>query len=607
VTGRHHNWMAIGSIVLLALGAVCPAIWRGEVIGSTVDLFGTVWFQWWIGHCIETATNPSFTDLMFHPLGKDIFGHTGNNFVDALVVQPLRWALGFPTYQPWFIFLVLLGNAWTFDRLIRDIVSDGRARWAATALWMINPFVLFEINNGRVTQAFLWFLPLALRHFLRIGGGGWRHAVLAGVFTALQAWTYWFLGFFMAVGFAWWAVLALWRRADERRALVRGWALAAATCGLMVAPFAIAMLMAAEAGHVPGIGDDPGGILDPPSVRGNNVARVLHGYLFVERVGQPMFATVTWGGGLLAALMQRGVRWRWGGLALVSLAFAIGPVWPSGPDESWVMPHYMALYRYVPFYARLWFPYRWIVLAMLAVAVALGSLVVAATSNRGRWIRLGLPVALVLGGTLEQVQIGSYPLVHHAMPIPAVIAELGARGGGIIDLPIGVAKVAQVWQTVHKQPTFGGMGENALVFWPDGHRARMAMPLIQSLRTVTRRPRLARMPTPVERWSIVAEGFRWVVLDRAMAEEMARVQSRGGTKAAAVDGVIRTTQRLIEILGAPVAVDGRVVIWDLTKGPVFEPPFTPTETSLGVGAWQSEKVRVFETDLPEIRTRKETR
>ena len=104
-------WIEPLSYVLVALGAVLPAIVKGGVVGDGVDMYGTFWFYWWINHCISTLSDPGFTDLMFHPMGKDIFAHTGNNFVDALVAQPFMVALGFPRYQPWFVAALLLGTA----------------------------------------------------------------------------------------------------------------------------------------------------------------------------------------------------------------------------------------------------------------------------------------------------------------------------------------------------------------------------------------------------------------------------------------------------------------------------------------------------------------
>ena len=154
------RWIETLSYILLASGAVWFAINRPETgVGDGVDLYGTYWFYWWIKHCLVNGIDPGFTDLMFHPMGKDIFAHTGSNFVDAFFSIPFQMVFGYPDYQPWFILAVLLGNAFSFRYLMTGILKSPTAIWASTVLWLVNPYVLFELQTGRITQALLWFLP----------------------------------------------------------------------------------------------------------------------------------------------------------------------------------------------------------------------------------------------------------------------------------------------------------------------------------------------------------------------------------------------------------------------------------------------------------------
>jgi hypothetical protein len=262
-------------------------------------------------------------------------------------------------------------------------------------------------------------------------------------------------------------------------------------------------------------------------------------------------------------------RLRWGGLALLMIAFSLGPVVEISPDNTIVLPHYMVLYRHLPFFSRLWFPYRWIVVAFFAVSVAVGILLQAATRDRSRAFTVIVSVLVVVVGLAEQAKNGALPLVHQSMHIPSVIGELGRRGGGVIDLPIGMAKRAMVWQTVHQQPTLGGMGENAPVFWPEEFHHRMASPMVRALSSATRRPDLEVLFDDSERWKLVDAGFRWVVLDGGTAVELLSglVQPLKGSPTERL-GAIR--RRLNLFLGTPVAVDGDVVVWDLTGGRAFD-------------------------------------
>ncbi|RME22688.1 MAG: hypothetical protein D6798_15220 [Deltaproteobacteria bacterium] len=599
----------------IALGAVGPALLRrGEIVGDGVDMFGTFWFYWWIGDCIEHLRDPSFTDLMFYPLGKDIFAHTGNNFVDAVLSWPFQKVFGFPDYQPWFVLVVMVGNALSFRPLARDLLRSRAAVVAATALWEVSPFVMFELMTGRITQALLWFLPLAVRHFLHIGGVDadsrlpgapphpprWRDPVLAGVFTGLQAWTYWFMGWFMALLFGWLAVVELLRSRGRRRwsrARLGGWLVAGLACGVVVAPGVVSMAMRAAMDAVPGMAHG-GGIFDKPEPVANNVARTLHGYWLAETRGQPMFAYLLWGGGLAVAALVSPDRLRWVGAWVVAIAFAVGPVIPVG--DGIVMPHYMLAYRYLPFFDRLWFPMRLVVIAMLAATVLLGQLVDRLDALcRKRWPRMPaavLPAIFIGLGLWEQHRVLAFPLIHRDLTPPRTYEVIGELGGGLIELPMGLARVSIAWQPVHQQPTFGGMGENAPVFHPPGYRRRLANPFIVYLRRVTRDPETAGDFPDRAMQALVDEGFRWVVLDRQLVDSEFHKWSPSRRLP---DSLLERAPFLVQDaisarLGPPAMVEGRLVTWDLVGGAEIPDDLRPTPASLYTRTWPQEEMPEYE-------------
>ena len=119
--------------VVLALIAVGPALAAGAAVGDGVDMYGTLWFYWWIKDCIVHLRDPSFTDLFFYPLGKDIFAHTGDNFVDAVFAAPFVAALGVPAFSAPFVAVMLVANAWTFRLFARDQLGGGWAAFGAAA------------------------------------------------------------------------------------------------------------------------------------------------------------------------------------------------------------------------------------------------------------------------------------------------------------------------------------------------------------------------------------------------------------------------------------------------------------------------------------------
>ena len=604
---------------LLALGAVSGALLHaGHVVGDGVDLFGTFWFYWFISDCVGHLRDPSFTDLMFHPLGKDIFAHTGDNFVDALASVPFQWIFGFPRYQPWFVAALLLGNALTFRPLARHLWGNSWAALGATLLWELNPYALFECMTGRLTQATLWFLPLAFLGFMKIeepldgaAPGARRRlggAVAAGVFTGLQAWTYWFMGYFMALGFAWLALVGLIRGRTPRRAQLLGYGLAGLCCLATIAPAGLAMALQVGSGEVPGIqAAQPASIFEAPGQLANNVASQLHGYVLMETSGQPMFAYLVWGGGLLLALLLGRDRLRWVGISGLAFLFAVGTVWPREGAPDLVMPHYMLAYRYLPFFERLWFPYRLVVMAFFGATLGIGGLLARWEGGARRlfgrtlpaWL---LPMGLVLTTVVEQHRHLAWPLVHRDLTPPQIYSLIGQEGGGLIEMPVGMARISIAFQPVHKQPTFGGMAENAPLFWPEGMKKRMNNSFIRFLREASRSPGEGVEFNPRDLTNLKEEGFRWVVLDRHLVDsDIHRWRWSRTASAEEIDAAPFLTQDLVSgALGAPVAVEGPLVLWDLVGGVSVPADLHPTAESLRTRSWSLEDMPDYETHLREI-------
>ena len=579
----------------LALVAIAGALPSGRVVGEGVDLYGTLWFYWWQLDCLRTGADPGFTELFFHPLGKDIFAHTGNNLVDAKLSVPFQLLWGYPDYQKWFVAVLLVANGLAFRPLAKEVLGEGSPAFLASLAWMINPFTLFELYCGRPTQALVVFVPLAFLGMVRLEKeSGWKWPVLAGAMVAAQAWTYWFMGWFLALAFLPLAFHA-WHRSGNRAGLVKRWALAGGVCAALVAPAALAMAAAASAGDVPGLAAASGSLFSVPEALSNNVSPSLHGYDQLEQHHVSIFGTLAWGLPLLFWAWKGPLRTPWLGVLLVPLVFSVGPsleIHAMGLNV--VMPHYMALYHYLPFFDRLWFPYRLVGVAMVPASLALGALLVQ-WQSRGRggaplWILAFLGIGLG-----EQAREGHFPLASMDMAPPATVRWLAEEDGALIHLPFGVYGEQVAWMAVHGHPMFGGMAENAPLLWPDGFRERLNNRFVQRLIHAVRAPLLdegERGGAPAgdvraHREALLAEGFRWVVLDRELAGlEVARTRRRLDK---ADKDPARVAQEqvegLVELLGAPSAVDGTLVTWHL-EGVVQAPEsLAATEERLIDTAW----------------------
>jgi hypothetical protein len=593
------------------LVAVSKALRPGHVVGDGVDMYGSIWFFWYARDALENFANPSFTDLFFYPLGKDIFAHTGNNLLDATLSAPFQWVFGFPGWSRWWVVFLMVANALSFRVLARHLFASKNAALAATVAWQMNPYVLFEITCGRYTQAFLIFLPLALWAFLRMQEeSGWKWPVLAGVFTGLQAWTYWFMGHFMAIAFLCLALDGLWRTKERKKLLLRC-GLAGLCALIVVLPGLLPMSQAAADQLVPGLATGASkSLFSLPPALANNVAQGLHGYDLFGRNGPPMLTYWTWAIPLALWIVMGPGRRRWLPVLGVVLLFSLGPTCrlPFVEDPV-IMPHYMALYHHFPFFDRLWFPYRMLVIAMVVAALAFGFLAQALEGRSLKWgARIPALLVLFVGCTgLEQSRYGIFPFVSRDLSPPELFEWIGEQEEegpqAIIHLPFGPSQPNIVWQVIHKRPLWGGMGENASLLWPQGYRRRLKNSFFKALRGAVSNPtrKLKERPyVPVQRTMLERDGFRWVVLDRAILYQKLRLDPKmwgGESVDALMDKVLEGLEHVVG--AAPVAAEGRFVVWDLLNRAEAPPALRPTPASLSEIQWSLVDVPLYEMQLVE--------
>lgn len=571
------EFAVLGAIALV--GVLPAALQPAAMVGDGVDAFGTWWFYNWIRLAIEHGGDPSFTRAFFWPLGKEIFTHTGNNFVDAVLSAPLQWILGQHYSAPW-TWAILVGNALTFRPLAREVLGDEDRSFAASLLWMVNPYAMFEITAGRPTQAFLWFVPAVPYYLLRLERGGFE-AVKLGVAAALAGWSYWFSSFFVATL----CVPLLLRRPLPWRRLL----LAGAVAVAIVAPAAIPMARLWESGATPGGAPAPAqSIFALPGAIGNSVGASLHGLLLMEFHGAPLFTNLAWSLPLLGALALTWRRWRWwAGLGLCAF-LAIGPELAAGQatptaELPVVSVPYMVLYKYLPFFNRLWFPYRFASAAFVAAALLV------AAALPARWVRASA-LSLAVLGLAEQARGKIFPFAWHDVRCPPLLEAVAREGGAIMFLPFRIQHEGIIWQTVFRRPTFGGMGESAPVLWPRGYKGQLSIPAVRSLRTAVERPDPVR--PGADTTPLVELGYRWVILRRDLqAQEHGRLsQVPVPSEAVARVALVLSTD--------PVATGGPLVAWDLAGR--WTPPTDFVPTGLEEDDWAFAAQPAWERGLSEL-------
>jgi hypothetical protein len=535
LSGRRALALELVSYVIVAVLVLgwTPLTDAWTVSGAGADLAGTLWIHWWVGESLGRMELPIRTDLLFHPDGKNFFHDTGANYVDAVIGWPLQWIFGVPGFLDPLNLLILVGNGLAFAALARDFTEGRRlAAWAAAIAFMVNPFVLTELAEGRPTQALLWFVILAVRHAVRLERGRIHDAARFGVYTALAALTYWYTAYFIAL-----ALLPLLLAQLLRAPGVVGPRLALAvgiTLG-MTAPFLVGIAEALDAGAVTRLqhatwGDGPAG----SATRWRTV--------------MSDFGSATW----LAALAVLLGAWRQTPLLLAGIlcvmTLAVGARLDV-TDPPLLNHGFIFLWDNLPLLTRLGFPDRAMCLAfiLLGVGAALGL-----TRVDGIWS--GLFAAVAIG---EIAWRGTLPLASTTYGESPCANEVARQGGPVIHLPLGSSEISLVLQTAHGQPTLGGMGERDPDLRPEGYEARLDNPFVINLGATLHDRQPAIAYTRADR-DAIASRFRWVWLELDLVPPSWR--TFGYDPAAA-------RRQLERELGSPVIEGASCVVFDL-RGPI---------------------------------------
>ena len=155
--------LSIVSIAGLVLFWHLFAGWRtaetAVLLGSDhVDMWGTHWFYWMFEQRLLQGEPFAHTDLLFYPWGKDVYLHTGGNVLDALLAFPFRWSLGDTLGFNVFVLAILTTNGISGGWLVHSMGAGLVASVVVGILAALQPYVLAELAEGRLTQSILNFI-----------------------------------------------------------------------------------------------------------------------------------------------------------------------------------------------------------------------------------------------------------------------------------------------------------------------------------------------------------------------------------------------------------------------------------------------------------------
>ncbi|MCK6503170.1 hypothetical protein L6R53_07205 [Myxococcota bacterium] len=483
-----------------ALGPALPRLGTHLLGVDGVDTHGTAWFYWMVDRALARGEPLTHTDLLYWPWGRDLHVQTGTNVLDALLAVPLRRLLG-PVPGTNTTWLLGLLSTWLAARaLVRRVTREPLAVEVAAVLLALGPPVLFELGEGRPTQAILLLPVLCLLALFETARrpGLWA-PVAAGVTLAATGYQYWFSAVFVGLAALSAGLVATARAAPGQRLPTLGrHALAALVAALLVLPTALPMLRGVTGGQVPGLLDVDAWTWahQPPRTAEGQAIGTWSWQPLAGRTGMLLLhpqGGVAWSPyvrlvpPLLLALVAAGLACArrpraWLFAALLPLAVvAVGPTLVVG---AWSLPNppmYLAM-EALPFLRRLWWPARALLVAAVPASLALALLLArarAAGPLPGRLAAVGL-VALHLGAAARD----------DLLPVPTWDATppAGQRclaqgpAGAVVELPWGGSQRGLAWQSAHGRPLLGGLAEGNRSLVPPETRQLIADdPLLQRL------------------------------------------------------------------------------------------------------------------------------
>ena len=474
---RRPRLQAVGLYLGLALLATFPLCLFPftHVPGEHFDVWGTLWVGDWFQRAVLVDhVSPLFCPDVGYPFG--LSQRLIDSWIWAAAAVPLATLLGPPLALNVFVVASLVFSGTALYLLVRDRGASHRASLLTGSLYVSSAVGYSLFAEGAVYLLMAGWLPLCAMYLLRVFEGRHRAGWGVALCFAGACYTSGYTGVSAALVTMSLASLhpVPWWRGPHWQALIRMAPLAA----LLVLPLVAANLSALRGDAVSAdpFDKDQVGRIDreradwlPNVPRDSATVASLFIPPFLARSVEPSPRDRTSYLGMLPLALavfglwtRRDRRWLiWTGLFGVSLLLLLGPVLlftaiPHGaaPPAGPVLPMEL-VYDRIPGAELLRFPYRFLYMALLALAVPL---------SRGLDVllgrlrpRLGWGLAVLFLAEVLLVA-GGPPLkpIQSATPSAAYQAIADARGAGAV---LEVGNVDQRWkdrrlaaQIVHRRP-----------------------------------------------------------------------------------------------------------------------------------------------------------
>jgi len=478
------------------------------------ELEGWIWRYWWMKQMLKSVLNSQPLNLkllIYTYITAGNFPETGNVFdlqTMSLILEPI---FGAPTYYNVKLFIILFLNGICGFMLCRYLTKKTNPSLVGGAILILNPFIIREVSHGRIRQAILFTMPLFILYLFR----AYRErrtipAIWAGFWLGVTAAVYLYYGM-AALFFG--LIFLLFHIIFDRKNF--HWSFLLRILVILVIFVIISgtfsyryIQMAAKGDRLPEVRwfPDfplvkylmPGGMkpADNPDLA-NSLMRFHRDTPPLEypvkwnyEVNVPVVVTVLV---LIPLIFVRPFPWFWFITCIFFYILSLGPYLRFGPGlKNYIMIGerglplpYIFLYKYVPFFARLFAPTRWLGFGSVAVSVLISinlSFIQKKISDIIRSEKLqkilkpALAVTVILLIIIQMWTTRQIPFPVNRLDVPSVYYEMARENElyGIVEIPFRAGDYPNYYQVIHGKKLLGGWASVPREFPRNSYADRLA-------------------------------------------------------------------------------------------------------------------------------------
>jgi len=547
-----------------------PSRLRTHYLGGG-ELEGWLWRYWWFKELMASllAQTPKNWGLIIYTyFCAGNYPETGNVFdwqTFSLILEPV---FGDPAYYNIKIILILFLNGIAGYALAKYLTKKPVLSLIGSVVLILNPYVVYEIVNGRPRQAMLFSMPLFAMYLIdNYRTLSLKSGLLAGFWLGISAAVYLYYG--MASLFFGLIFILVQLYIDHRKFtftfvkyIVVILVIFVLISGLFSFRYIEIVLKKEQLPEVSYHKDFPP--LDfllqkdvevaPRDSLGQSILRyksdsapVFYPFRLGYMINIPIVISLI---ALVAIIFVRPVPWLWLVTFLFFYILTLGPYLRFGyGEDNYVriasgrpIPLlYAAFFKYVPFFARLFAPIRMMGMMYVAVcalsAINLKFLMDKLREKSGRIRKVdfritgGIVLLLIVSAiVIQMVVIDQIPIFVTERVYPEIYDEIAKEKGqfGVIELPFRVGDFGNYYQMYHGKKVLWGWtyGSIPLGFPPSKAKYLSTVDSIEANTYVKYLEELNRQPTKTPPFreqdmkKLGKMGYKYVILHERGCDEL---------------------------------------------------------------------------------------